>query len=116
MSFYSKKMHSNYCKGNYTFIHTNVFLFQLAKGRIEREIYIKLIAPFIHDLPTSEPEGLRKVCTEHKYAYFGRNLLNTKISLSIPCKVIPLPGNSYRIQWAFIISKNSPYKGLINWR
>jgi hypothetical protein len=29
---------------------------------------------------------------------------------------VPLPGTSYRDTWAFIMSKNSPYKGLINWR
>ena len=92
------------------------FFFQLAKGGIEREIYKKLIAPFIHDLPSSDPEGHKKVCADHNYAYFGSNLLKPKISLSIPCKAIPLPGNSYRSQWAFIIPKNSPYKGLINWR
>ena len=109
-------MQFNYYKGNDTFIHTNLLLFQLAKGGIEREIYIKLIAPFKHDQPASEIEGFKRVCTDHKYAYFGPDLLNTKESLSIPCKLIPLPGNSYRSQWAFIIPKNSPYRGLINWR
>jgi hypothetical protein len=29
---------------------------------------------------------------------------------------VPLPDTSYRDQWALIISKNSSYKGLINWR
>ena len=88
----------------------------MAKGGIEKEIYKKLITPFIHDLPASDVEGFRRVCTDHKYAFFNPNFLNTNFSLSIPCKVIPLPGNSYMDPWAFIISKNSPYKGLINWR
>ena len=91
-------------------------MFQLAKDGIEREIYITLIAPFMHDLPASEFEGFTRVCTDHNYAFFGQNILKTKLSLSIPCKVFPLPGNSYKDPWAFIISKNSPYKGLINWR
>ena len=93
-----------------------MFLFQLAKGGIEREIYIKLIAPFMHDLPTSEFEGYRRVCTDHKYAFLSHNILNKNLSLSIPCKVFPLPGNSYKDPCAFIIPKNSPYRGLINWR
>ena len=93
-----------------------MFLFQLAKGGIQREVYKKLIAPFIHDLPTSGIEGFRRVCTDHNYVYFGPNVLKTEGSLSIPCNVSPLPGNSYMTQWAFIISKNSSYKGLINWR
>ena len=93
-----------------------MFLFQLAQEGIEREIYKKLIEPFIHDLPASDTEGHKKVCADHNYAYFGSNLFKPTISLSIPCKVIPIPGNSYIIQWAFIISKNSHYKGLINRR
>jgi hypothetical protein len=93
-----------------------LFLFQLAKGGIEREIYTKLIAPLKNDLPTSEVEGLRSVCAEDKYAYFGANLLKTIPSLFIPCNVIPLPGNTYRETWAFIMSKSITYKGLINWR
>jgi hypothetical protein len=93
-----------------------VLLLQLAKGGTEREIYEKMIAPFRNDLPVSHFDGFRRVCVEHKYAYFGPNLLKTKYSSSIICKVIPLPGNSYMDQWAFIIHKNSPYKGIINWR
>jgi hypothetical protein len=93
-----------------------LFLFQLAKEGINREIYRKLIAPIKHDLPTTNPEGYNKICSEHKYAFFGTNILKTKFSLSIPCKVIPLPGFSYMEPWAFIMSKNNPYKGLINRR
>jgi hypothetical protein len=29
---------------------------------------------------------------------------------------VPIPGTSYRNPAAFMISKNSSYKGLINWR
>jgi hypothetical protein len=91
-------------------------LFQLANGGIEREIYKKLIAPFINDLPVSDVEGFRRVCAEHKYAYFAQNILKTNLYSSIPCKVIPLPGNSYRDHVVFIMSKNITYKRLINWR
>ena len=109
-------MQINYRKRNDAFVHTNVFWFQLAKDGIEREVYKKLIAPFKKELPASHLVGFRRVCAEHKYAFFGVNLLNTNFSLSIPCKLIPLPGYSHRDTWGFIISKNSPYKGLINWR
>ena len=106
----------NYCKINDTFIHTNTFLFQLAKGGIEREIYERLIAPFNNDMPNSTIDGYRRVCADHKYAYFGINYLKIIGPFSVHCKLIKLPGNSYSNPWAFIISKNSPYKGLINWR
>jgi hypothetical protein len=93
-----------------------VIFFQLATGEIEGAVYKKLIAPFMNDLPASNLDGFRRACVDHKYAFFGPNLLNTKFSLSLPCQLVPLPETSYRDQWAFVISKNSSYKGLINWR
>jgi hypothetical protein len=93
-----------------------VFFFQLATGGIERAVYRKLIAPFENDLPTFDFEGFKRVCADHKYAYFGTNLLKTKFLMPPPCQLVPLPENTYREQCAFIISKNSPYKGLIKWR
>jgi hypothetical protein len=94
----------------------NLYFFQLATGGIEIAVNKKLIAPFKNDLPASHSDGFRRACTDHKYAYFGPNLLITNFSLSLPCQLVPLPDTSYRDQWAFIISKNSSYKGLINWR
>jgi hypothetical protein len=111
-----KNLQINCCKGNDTFIHTNIVLFQLARGGLESAVYKKLIAPFKDDQPVTVKDGFRRVCADHKYAYFGPNLMKTKISYSLPCQVVPLPGNSYRDQWAFIISKSSPYKAIINWR
>jgi hypothetical protein len=93
-----------------------VFFFQLATGRIESAVYKKLIAPFKHDLPTSDSDGLRRVCADHKYAYFGNNPLKKVHSLTYPCQLVPLPETSYEVPWSFILSKNSSYKDLINWR
>jgi len=93
-----------------------VFLFQRATGRIESDVYKKLIAPYTKDLPATRLDGLRRVCADKNYAYIGINPLNTEFARTLPCQLVPLPGTSYREKWAFIISKNSPYKGLINWR
>jgi len=93
-----------------------VFFFQLATGGIERAVYKKLIEPFKDDLPAFDAEGFRRVCAEHKYAFFGTNLLKTKFMLPPPCQVVPLSENNYKEQLAFIIPKNSTYKGLIKWR
>jgi hypothetical protein len=92
------------------------YYFQLAKGGIESAVYEKLIAPFKNDLPVSDFAGYRRVCAEHKYAYFGPNLLQQKAYLSFPCQLVPLPEPTYKEKWGFIIPKNSPYKVLINWR
>ena len=93
-----------------------VFFFQLATGEIESAVYKKLIAPFKNDLPATQLDGFRRVFADHNYAFFDNNHLNTNFSLSLPCRLVPLPDISYRDPWAFIISKNSSYQGLINWR
>jgi hypothetical protein len=91
-------------------------LFQLATGGSESAVYKKLIAPLKNDLPATALDGYRRVCTDHNYAFFDNYLLNTNFSLLLPCQLVPLPDTFYRDPWAFIISKNSSYKGLINWR
>jgi hypothetical protein len=93
-----------------------LLLFQLATGGIESAVYKKLIAPFKNDLPATLSDCFRRVCAEHNYAYFGITNFQTNILMSFPCQLVPLPETSYRDPWAFVISKNSPYKGLINWR
>jgi hypothetical protein len=93
-----------------------VFLFQLATEGTERAVYKKLIEPYTEDLPATHLDGLRRACADKKYAYIGINTLNTEFGRTPPCQLVPLPGTSYRETWAFIMSKNSPYKGLINWR
>jgi len=105
-----------YGQVNDTFLHIGLFSFQLARGGIESVVYEKLIAPFKNDLPVTHSDGFRRVCVDPKYAHFGPYMLNTKYSLSFPCQLVPLPKTFYRDAWAFMISKNSSYKGLINWR
>jgi hypothetical protein len=70
----------------------------------------------MNDLPSTNLDGFRRVCAEHKYALFAPNMLNTKLSLLFPCQLVALPETSYKEIGAFIITKNSSYKGLINWR
>ena len=104
------------CQRKWCISSTKVFFFQLATGGLESAVYKKLIGPFINDLPASHSDGFRRACVDHNYAYFGPNLLITSFSLSLPCQLVPLPDTSYRDQWAFVISKNSSYKGINNWR
>jgi hypothetical protein len=104
-------------KGIYSLLRIRiVYYFQLATGGIRSAVYNKLIAPFKNDLPVSYFAGFRRVCAEHKYAYFGPNFLCYKVFESLPCQLVPLPDPTYTERWAFIIPKYSPYKGLINWR
>jgi len=74
-----------------TFLHIRLFFFQLTTGGIESAVYKKLIAPFKNDLPATNVDGWRRVCTDHKYAYVSLNHLITNFSLSLSCQLVPLP-------------------------
>ena len=89
--------------------------FQLATGGTESVVYKKLIAPFKDDLPATRSEGLRRVCADQRYAFIGFADPDT-ILLTAPCHVVPIPNTFYSYTEAFIISRYSPYKWLINWR
>jgi hypothetical protein len=96
--------------------YIKVYFFQLATGGIESAVYKKLIAPFKNDLPNTYMDGCRRVCADHKYGFFGPDPLTKIYSKMLPCMLVPLPDTFYRDQWTFIISKNSSYRGIINWR
>jgi hypothetical protein len=93
-----------------------VFSFQRATEGVESAVYKKMIAPFKNDLPISHADGFRRVCAEHKYAYFGATVLVKYFQWNLSCRLVPIPKTSYPEPVAFIIPKNSPYKRLINWR
>ena len=92
------------------------FLFQRATRGIERDVYEKLIAPYKNDLLDSYLNGFRRVCADQKFALIGFNILYNELARELSCQVVPLPDTIYRDKWALLITKNSPYKGLINWR
>jgi hypothetical protein len=79
-------------------------------------VYKKLIAPFKNDMPVSDLDGFNRVCVDHKYAYIGRDTLAKYFSSELSCQLVQLPVTYYPDTIAFIISKNNPFKGLINWR
>jgi hypothetical protein len=77
---------------------------------------MKLIAPFMNDMPKSDPFGFKRVCDGRKYAFVGSNVLRKLESNWLSCDMVPLPGTSYPETLTYIISNTSHYKGLINWR
>jgi hypothetical protein len=78
--------------------------------------YKRMIAPFKKDMPISELDGYRRVCSDHKYAYIGSDIFINYYSAKLSCRLMPLHGTSFRAPVAFIIPDNSYFKGLINWR
>jgi hypothetical protein len=89
------------------------FFFQRATEGIESSVYKKLIEPFKNDMPVSILNGFRRVCDDHKYACIG--FLDKYDLQELSCQMVPLPETAYRLPIAYIISKNNPYRGLINW-
>jgi hypothetical protein len=57
-------------------------------------------------------DGFERVCFDHKFAFIGPNILDNEVARSMSCHLVPLPDAFYIDASAFIISKNSPYKGL----
>jgi hypothetical protein len=88
--------------------------FQTDTKGIESAVYKKLIAPFKNNMPVSRLDGFRRVCNDHKYAIILS--LEKHDSQKMPCQIVPLPETFYKLTGAFIISKNNPYRGIINWR
>jgi hypothetical protein len=67
-------------------------------------------------MPVSDLDGFRRVCADHKYAFLAAKIFMKYLSQNVSCQLVMLPETSYPITTAFIISKSSPYKGVINWR
>jgi hypothetical protein len=105
-----------YCQGTHAVNGINFFLFQRATEGIESVAYKHLIAPFKKDLPVSELDGFRRVCADQKYAFVAGKIMMKYLSQNVSCQLVALPETSYPIITAFIISKSSPCKGVINWR
>ena len=80
------------------------------------DVYKKLKAPYKNDLPDSPLNGFRRICADDKFAFIYPNILDNELATELSCHIVPLPDTFYRDAYAFIITKNSPYKGLINWR
>ncbi|XP_033607560.1 probable glutamate receptor isoform X2 [Cryptotermes secundus] len=87
-------------------------IFDGAVGGLESEVYKKLIGPFKSDLPSTNDEAFERVCTRNRYAYMCSHFF----SQIVPCQLVALPGTSYPETLTYIITKNNPYKSLINWR
>jgi hypothetical protein len=84
---------------------------------LENIVYKKLIAPHKNELPTTEFEGFTKVCDiRHKYAFMAPVSSGQYFERILSYHITALPYTSYPEWLTYIISKNSPYTKLINWK
>ncbi|KAJ9590518.1 hypothetical protein L9F63_016469 [Diploptera punctata] len=77
------------------------------------ETYNKLIEPEKYSMPTTSKEGLDRTC-DGRFAFFLSNNIANGLLDTIPCKVIHLPGDSFRGSESMVLSRNSPYRELFN--
>jgi hypothetical protein len=77
-----------------------------------QELFRKLIQ-FEPNLPDSTEEGIRQVC-------LGRYAFMTTLHLiswqHVTCEVVALPGESFPVSMTIALTKNSPYKEVINYK
>jgi hypothetical protein len=77
-----------------------------------QELFRKLIQPE-SSLPNNGEEGIRKVCLG-KYAFVTAYHLVT--SQHVTCGIMALPDESFPATMTIALSKNNPYKGIINYK
>ncbi|KAJ4434324.1 hypothetical protein ANN_22881 [Periplaneta americana] len=77
-----------------------------------RQLYLQDVVPYLEQLPNSNLNGLRKVCSTPKYAFLYTQEYLNDVQSTLDCKLIVIP-QAY-ISWikSICLTKNSPYLGL----
>ena len=89
-----------------------MFFFQKSRNPTVRKLYDKYIKYKQNSLKNYE-EGLDRACSS-KYAFMGTYLLQRRNMRE--CDLIYLPDESFPSSMSFVLTKHSPYKGIINSR
>ncbi|KAJ9595864.1 hypothetical protein L9F63_012945, partial [Diploptera punctata] len=89
--------------------------FQNTTEGIEYEVDRKLIQPYINDMPATNYDGIKRVCDTEKYTFLGSNLVGKIMAANYSCQLLTLPDVSYPEILSCAISKNNPYKKVLNW-
>jgi hypothetical protein len=94
-----------------------LYLFsQKSKINTLNEVYRKLIHPGINNLPSSDSEGLQRICRTEKYSYVISQTTLRGLARSIPCNIVGVSQAYYTITASMIISKSSPYRRILNYQ
>ncbi|PSN42619.1 hypothetical protein C0J52_20026 [Blattella germanica] len=88
-------------------------VFYGSKDKLLNETFNRFIKPEKENLPTSSQEGLTRTC-QSKFAFFVSQDIAQGLLHKIPCKIIELPGDSFKGSVSMALIKNSPYRELIN--
>ena len=77
------------------------------------KLFRTLIEPERDTLPDTDAEGISKACSS-KYAHVGTPH-NVHV-IPNKCKLATLPDEYFRMFFAIGLTKNSPYKGIIDYK
>ncbi|KDR16868.1 hypothetical protein L798_08610 [Zootermopsis nevadensis] len=77
-----------------------------------RELYLKQIASNPGDLPDSNLEGFRRVCSRHKYTFLSSLKYANRYAEEVPCKLSTITNAFIPETNGMALVKGSPYLGL----
>ncbi|KAJ9590514.1 hypothetical protein L9F63_016465 [Diploptera punctata] len=84
--------------------------FRKSKNSLMREVYEKLIIR--DEMPLTDVEGIVRLCSS-RYAFISSGLKMK--SLQAPCKLSALTGVSFDASISLVLTKDSPYRNVINY-
>jgi hypothetical protein len=88
---------------------------QESRDSLMRELYWRMIRPEVDSLPASVYEGLTRLCTRRRYAYFASQTSVDMMKASLPCGVVEIPGTFIRSHLSVAVTKRSPYRGILQY-
>ncbi|KAJ4432288.1 hypothetical protein ANN_20906, partial [Periplaneta americana] len=75
-----------------------------------RQIYQKLLRPYVKEHPLTDFDGLKKLCTEKKYAYITMDVAYRHIVTKLPCETVHVPNAYFGMLIATTLRKNHPFR------
>ena len=79
-----------------------------------KKIYDKLMAPYEQFAPVDDVEGIRRVCSQTKYALVTNTFNLMNLGFVPNCTLTYIPEAFIPVTIALAITQNSPYKELFN--
>ncbi|XP_046743284.1 uncharacterized protein LOC124409607 [Diprion similis] len=104
--------------GNYEFgVHrysTEYALFYRTNDTFLMKLNTAVMEQNVSKLPTTYLEGLKRVCSENKYAFMAGKLHVFELQSQLPCELHYLTDEEYTVNSAYAMSKHNEYLPLIN--
>ncbi|XP_069696242.1 glutamate receptor 3-like [Periplaneta americana] len=90
--------------------------FKFSPDAVLRQIYQKLLRPYVKEHPLTDFDGLKKLCTEKKYAYITMDVAYRHIVTKLPCETVHVPNAYFGMLIATTLRKNHPFRRVFDLR